>query len=328
MDPLKQTRFARSASTLAMVIPVVGLAGLALARFDSEGHVTFPPRWPLVASVGLLSALIAFFAHLAQPAADVLASIPGIRDSTLSATLTTSPYFPNPLPADWSTPFMPHRLLAWKFITPDFDVLLWCREEPDGPRVMVAVGRDGSAERAGDRRAAAILDQFQNVTSFWEVAEVPEVLLAKYPGMRAWQALPTFLVKVLENLQKRTPAHRAPPLDARLITVRKHLPARLPPGWSAPVAHAPAEPSEPKAWMFHVDEQLVMTGLVTAEQEDKLAVTIFAATGGILHSVHCADVLQHFRGVGEFVECDAGGVPNAKLFLGRIVDRRVEAALN
>jgi hypothetical protein len=62
-----------------------------------------------------------------------------------------------------------------------------------------------------------------------------------------------------------------------------------------------------------------MTGLVRSERTEKLAVTIVASGNTIRDPVYCSRVLQHFRGVGDFVECpEDEQAPNARTFLGRI----------
>src|SRR5579859_1876054 len=218
-------------------------------------------------------------------------------------------------PPGWSRPVRPQRSLAWHVRTEAELVSVTVVRRGGVPvaRVLIAP-REGDA-LVGDARCEAILGKMRLVGEFAEAEPY-----AKFPTARAWLgALPEF--ELPAPVPAKPPAVREPELSPHLVAARKYLPAKLPAGWSVPVAITSSYGTEwsSGAWAVGVDDQLVLAALVTSKGRVKLMVAIISADGSRASEGEALRVLRHFRGVLEFVESPgAEDAPGSVFYLGEL----------
>lgn len=115
-------------------------------------------------------------------------------------------------------------------------------------------------------------------------------------------------------------------MNEHLAAARKHLPAKLPFEWSVPLALT--EPHD-GAWLIADDDVAFIVCLVTSLGRVKLAVTIWYPDERTVDEVRAYGVLEHFRGIREFVQTDgAKEIPGARMYLGEIEATQEQAPLN
>jgi len=166
-----------------------------------------------------------------------------------------------------------------------------------------------------DARCSAILGEMRLVSEFAEAEPY-----AKWPSARAWLGtLPEF--ELPAPVPSKPPVVREPDLSPHLVAARKYLPAKLPPGWSVPMAVTSSYGTEwsAGAWAIGVDDQLVLAALVTSKGRVKLMVAIIRPDGSRASESEALRVLKHFRGVLEFVESPgAEDAPGSVFYLGEL----------
>jgi hypothetical protein len=217
---------------------------------------------------------------------------------------------------------MPCGTKMWKTTTPDADVMFWWFKTHGYTHLGVAIGREGQSSPVSDAQASKILSSFLGVTEFWEIKEGPESLRKKYPTVRVWRCVPTYLKEIVRPLRERLPRYEAPKLSARQRLLRAHLfPEKLPTDWSPPVAQRVEldDGTWLDAWTVIIDDLFVVASIAIGGPELlRLAVTIVGAPEELPDEVRCASVLASFRGVGDFRECDSHD-PMTRMYVGELL---------
>jgi hypothetical protein len=216
---------------------------------------------------------------------------------------------PRRSPEGWSIPVAPRNGATWRVVVDDVLVLAWVHLEPYGPQFFVAMMHPGREEEVPHNRAIEILAHFREVTEFVECEEVPSGITNR--AARCWMALPVELLDIVYAAPK-LPRPVEPPVHEHLGAVRKHLPEKLPFGWSPFIAAREA----PDTWMIRDDDLFIIVSLCTTSKGIKLHVGIIGNPEEPPDETRVADVLQHFRGVREFLETAADGP--IRTFLGEI----------
>jgi hypothetical protein len=242
-------------------------------------------------------------------------------------------FLPDPCPPGWSSPISPHGTVAWRiYVGDDVVSLSWVVRYSTGYRVHVTLAQKDGAP-VGDRRAADIFAHYRGVNRFVELAQTPEKLVKELPGARTWIALPDEVAREAVRsapLPPKAPEPIERPLNEHLLAVRKHLPPKLPVGWSVPLAITEEhEGWTDGAWMIETREAILIVAIVASQGRAKLSVTIFHPDQSVVNEAQAMRVLKHFRGIGEFVQTDikdARDLPGARMYLGDI-DAPVKRAM-
>ncbi len=317
----------------AAVVATMGAMCLVLGAFELRDQLRFevaPPRGDyrfaaLLTGPGLVALLVGLvlvrdrWRDLRDGQAQLLGKAVPLR-STRSARLTLALQFiPFPPPEGWSRPVSPRGTVMWHFQTPGEDVAVWVVLARYGPKVYAALARRGSAEHVDDARALEVLGHLQDVTEFIEVEETPSAVAERLPGARTWLALERDAAAAMARPPK-APVPVDAKLNEHLRAARRYLPAKLPVGWSTPVAFTePAEGWDDGAWMIDDDDVVILACLVTAQGRVKLAVTIFCPDQTVVTEARAMDVLKNFRGVSEFEQTDLEeGIAGARMYLGEL----------
>lgn len=129
-----------------------------------------------------------------------------------------------------------------------------------------------------------------------------------------------------QPLPAEPPTFEDKPLPWHMTASRKHLPWKLPVGWSVPLALADMG----GIWMIDVQEFSVLVAYATVRERIMLAVTIVPPRGREVTETFALGVLKHFLGVGEFVPSHVDEtVPGARMYLGGLrLDFARRSALN
>jgi hypothetical protein len=180
----------------------------------------------------------------------------------------------------------------------------------------VVVSPRGAAQTpVSDARCLEVLRPMRGVAEFVECEPAPGDPLARvWLGMLPSSRLPFELPAV-------PGAPAAKDLPAQLVAARKHLPDKLPDGWSVPVAVTPdGAPSDRQGvWAMGVDGDLVMACLCASEGRTRLMVGIARDDGTRASESAAVEVLRHFRGVVEFRESTSpSDEPNVVFYLGEL----------
>jgi hypothetical protein len=239
----------------------------------------------------------------------------------------TRKILPEDPPPGWTAPVRARGEVKWDVDTGNerVSVALVKRGGVFLARVVVAP-REGQAP-VSDARCLEALRAMRGMPAFVEAEPFPAS-----PEARVWLAmLPESRLPV--KVPAALPAPQEPELSPHLVAARKHLPDKLPFGWSVPMAVTSDHGTEWRdgAWAFGVDhEQLVLACLCTSKGRVKLMVAIIRGDGTRASESDALEVLKHFRGVLEFVETPGGDdAPGSVLYLGELRPGRSErAALN
>jgi hypothetical protein len=202
-------------------------------------------------------------------------------------------------------------------------------DEPPARHFFVTLASKDAANLSDDR-AAETLAHFRGIGPFMEMESTPDALTERFPHTRTWVALPYETIKKMPIPATR-PAILDTPLNAHLRAVREHLPAKLPMGWSVPIAvpEGPDDYEGDGAWLVDEDDAAIIVQLVTSEGRTKLYVTIFHPGGEPVSEARAHGILVHFRGVSEFVQReDDGSIKGARTFLGEIEGRAGESIVH
>jgi hypothetical protein len=252
----------------------------------------------------------------------------GVSTARRRRLMNALQYLPAALPAGWSEPMSVKGTVAWTFAVKDAIATVWTVAGDVGPSLHVALARKGGEGRVSDVEALEVFGAFVDVTEFVEVESAPSRVLQTHPLARAWMALPREVAAALPR-PERLPVPDEKPLNQHLIAARKHLPEKLPFGWSVPVAVTDKyEGWDDGAWMVEDDDAVVIACLVTSRGRVKLAVTIFHPDQSDVTEARAMAVLKHFRGISEFVQTDATGVQGGRMYLGEIQKTDSRALLN
>jgi hypothetical protein len=234
-------------------------------------------------------------------------------------------FLPEKQPPGWSVPFKLRAEESWAMDVGDEGLLV--RLQRRGPFWLLRafITTRGGGRLANDSRCAEILSHLQGLGEWLESDA------GAFPATRVWAAFPRAQrprFDVPEDLSW-------PPEPAgkpRLAAVRKHLPEKLPEGWSLPVALADDHGTgwTDGGWLMAVDETLMaIVSLCTSDGREKLAVALFHRDGSDVGDAEAVDVLRHFRGVHEFSQGKRAAEAPFTAFLGDIVARpRDRATLN
>jgi hypothetical protein len=238
-------------------------------------------------------------------------------------------FLPDPPPLGWKPFFSPAGLSAsWLSVADGIVVVAWVLPDDVGYRLHVALVPKDNRPIPHDR-AAEILAHFRGVGRFAELAQSPEPIAKEYPTVRTWIALSYEAIAALAR-PARSPEVIDGPLNEHLAAARKHLPAKLPDDWSVPLAITePHEGWTDGAWLIADDDVNFIACLVTSRGRVKLAVTIFHPDGVAVNDARAYSVLEHFRGIREFVSTEgAKEIPGARMYLGEIDAMEEPALLN
>jgi hypothetical protein len=224
------------------------------------------------------------------------------RDERLRRALE---FLPEPRPAGWTRPFSPKLTRTWLAFSTDVAIVWWVIEDDEiGDVLYVALTSRDLQRRVADERVGDILAQFRSVGPFAEMLTTPASLSEKYPAARTWVALP------YETLARLTIPDRPAkwvdePLDEYLAATRRHLPDKLPEGWSTPVAFDGRDDVlEGLCWMIGDRDVVMVVNLIDADDRQELAVTLFQPDGTRAAEEPARRALAHIRGVGAFAPAD------------------------
>ena len=298
----------------------LGVATYQLLRLYAE-YLGFP-WWDVgVIGCGVLLALLAYLG-LRDPARDrdtrLLAWLPGDPPKYIGVLQQVRDFLPSPVPDAWSVSraFLGRGERVLDTPSERLRVTLIRRVEQSLLRVVIAP-RAGATPVADDR-CAELLAPFRGVTAWTEI----EPYRDSARGDRVWLGSlavrpPTY------DPPPHPPAPRAPELSPHLLAARRHFPGRLPWRWSVPVALTQDNGTGWKdgTWMFRVDgEVTALVSLVTDESRVKLAVTFLWPPDESPNEATALDVLRHFRGITEFVQCknQDDELPTGCTYLGEI----------
>jgi hypothetical protein len=230
---------------------------------------------------------------------DALQSLPVFTGKTrLDRLYRARDFLPEVPPPGWSASYVTRDEHAWMTDVGELGLLVQLLHQGPIWGLRVHIVPRGSKIPASDARCAEVLGQLRRVGDFIECAGIDEL-----PGVRVWLGLPHGM-----RPRWRLPPEVQEPREARvhpfLAAARKHLPEKLPAGWSVPVAMTDDRGTTWKdgAWMFAVDDLMVLVALCTSKGRIKLCVSMFYPPGEELSEGDALDVLKHFRGVVEFSE--------------------------
>jgi hypothetical protein len=214
-------------------------------------------------------------------------------------------FLPEPLPESWSPALSPHGTVLWRVIVGgDVVLLAWVVCYNVGDRLHVTLAHEREARAVDDTRAAEILAHFRGVTSFAEQAKTLRPILEKLPGARTWLALPFETVRSMP-VPSAPPELTTTPLNAHLAAVRRHLPSKLPEGWSVPLAITEQRFGwRHGAWMIEHEDVISIVMMFVSGGRPKLSVTLFRPDQSEVGEYDALDILKHFRGVREFVQTE------------------------
>jgi len=327
---------------VGIVFAALVVWGYATGRDGGPGM----PAWvPLAFGLGMCVGLVAvardgfrvwYVLNGPDDPSKVRVPVPDERLHRLGKALE---FLPDPLPPDWTGVVSPHPSYVWRaFVGDDVVSISWAVRFDVGYRVLVTLGhtRDGGRSPApvSDGRAAQIFKHYRGVTHFVELASTPEPLATDLPGARTWVALAQEAERALveRSLPAQPPQADERPLNEHLVAVRKHLPAKLPPGWSVPVAVTEVRDSwRDGAWMIETRHAVLIAMMVPSQGRAKLAVTIMHPDESAVNEAEALGILKHFRGVQEFVQTDIEGkvtIAGARMYLGEIDPPTKRAMLN
>jgi hypothetical protein len=235
------------------------------------------------------------------------------RDS-LARLFRARDFIPEEPPAGWSVPFKLRDEEAWAMDIGDEGMIV--RLERQGPfwGLRAFITTRGGAQLPSDWRCAEILGHLQGLGEWLECEP------GDFVATRVWLAFPR-----AQRPRFRVPEGPSwPPEPAakpRLAAARAHLPEKLPPRWSLPVAlnddHGTGWTDG--GWLMAVDETLMaLVTLCTSEGRDKLAVSLFHSDGSDVGDVEAVEVLRHFRGVFEFSQGTRAAEDSFVTYLGDI----------
>lgn len=229
---------------------------------------------------------------------------------------------PEETPTGWSGPINPKPTDGcWIALSGGAAIIAYFTDESYGRHFFVTLGSKDPGSISDDR-AADILTHFRGVGPFMETAFTPDVIAQSFPQIRTWVALPYETIKNLP-IPAIPPAILDTPLNAHLRAVRKHLPTKLPEGWSVPLAvtHVDDAVADQWAgvWIVMDDDAVFILQLVGSLDRAKLCVIVWHPSGETVTEARAHDILRHFRGITEFVQCgDDGSIAGARTYLGKI----------
>jgi hypothetical protein len=231
-------------------------------------------------------------------------------------------FFPEPLPANWSSVLSPLDTVLCRVVV-DGDVVLyaWTSRYDVGDRFFVTLTHEREAHAVDDTRAAEILTHFRGVTAFAELAKTPGSQLDRLPGARTWVSLPLETVRAMP-VPSAAPELSTTPLNAHLAAIRRHLPLKLPPGWAVPLAVTEQRFGwKHGAWFIEHEGVVSIVIMFLSGGRPKLSVTLFRPDHGEVGEFDAMEVLKHFRGVREFLQTemtDPEQIPGARSYVSEI----------
>jgi hypothetical protein len=240
-----------------------------------------------------------------------------LRDALCFASV----YLPAKPPAGWSQPLCPLGCNAWMVRAAGEELLVSMDLRGNAAHVRVIISPPpGQTQPVSDMRCAEILANLPNVVT-WAEAELEEnqtnLPRSTHRAARIWLGAPC------APLRRRgappvpgvadVPSPNLPPLSDLLVEVRRHLPDKLPDGWSIPVAN-PAE----DVWLYEVDHLTAIVGFCSTENGVKLHVALIASPEDQVTETFALRVLKRFRDVGEFVALPCGEEPQIRTYLGEL----------
>ena len=221
-------------------------------------------------------------------------------------------FLPTPLPAGWSRPVNPCGSACWHLSAGSEKLLVSQKLEDDEPGLVQALifPPAGCKEPVATDRCMDILEPLKDVQEWFEVPFNPE---PRVPTARSFIAAPHgMLVRQADRAMPRPDATRKP-LSRWLRAVReRHLPEKLPAGWSAPIARL-----DDDIWMFEVDDFLVLAGYCV-DEDRSVKLSVLLAAGEKFSEEDATSILGKMRNVREFVPVHVEE-PAATLYFAEVV---------
>ena len=241
-------------------------------------------------------------------------------------------FLPEETPTGWRGPINPKPTDGcWVSFSSGAAIIAYFTEELHGRYLHVTLASKDTSS-ISDERAADILTHFRDVGPFMEMDFTPNVIADHFPHVRTWVALPYETIKKLP-IPARPPAILDRPLNAHLRAVRKHLPTKLPEGWSVPLAVTQFADEEADhgagAWLVDDDDATFLVQLVGSQDRAKLCVIVWHPGGETVSEPRAYSILAHFRGISAFVQCeDDGSIAGARTYLGEIETTVLQSLLS
>ncbi len=210
----------------------------------------------------------------------------------------TRGFIPRSPPSGWSAPVAPLGGCDWTFTADGQDVLvqLDCRGV-DAVCVRVTIlPPEGTTEPPSDARCREVLGRLVGIRMWIELLGSGS---GRLQSSRAWVGMPDEQPKGANGqLPERLPEVEGRVVSQTASELRRHLPEKLPRGWSVPVAM----PSD-DGWIFQAAPFVVMLGFRTVLDRTKLFV-LLEPSAKRKHPVTWEEVigvLRHLRNVRDFV---------------------------
>jgi hypothetical protein len=302
----------------------VGFVLVGVTVWDGFKHspravsdVVCAAAWTAVAAYGLVGLWLAPLLDDRPVSLRELAT----RPKRMQQLLELLELLPEKTPAGWVGPVnLKSTAGCWTAVSNGAVIIAYFVDHEPPVRHFLVTLASKDATSISDDRAAEILTHFRGIGPFMEMDFTPDALAERFPHTRTWVALPYETIRKM-SVPATRPAILDTPLNAHLRAVRERLPAKLPMGWSVPIAvpDGPDDYEGDGAWLVDEDDATFIVQLVTSEGRTKLYVTIFHPAGEPVSEARAQGILVHFRGVSEFVQReDDGSIAGARTFLGEI----------
>ncbi len=236
---------------------------------------------------------------------------------------------PEEIPPGWIGPINSSPTAgSWTAFANGAAIIAYFYDEPPHRHLFVTLASKDAAS-ISDERVAEIRTHFRGIGPFMETDVTIDAITKLFPHARTWVALPYETIRKM-HVPAIRPAILDTPMNAHLRAVREHLPARLPEGWSVPLAVPDVRGDhESGYWLLKEDDATCVVQLVTSQGREKLHVTIIGPEGQPVSETRAHGILEHFRGVREFAQCaDDGSIKGGRMFLGEIGGAGRESALH
>ncbi len=279
-----------------------------------QGGLLMLDRWP--------SENDPYFLHLrrkdrmmSETVADDRPASPVRSASEVIATFWACDYLPVTPPPGWSTPVTSRRAVGTWLVTADGGEDLQVQMDIRGQRApvvrVVILPPEGTTEPTSDARCREILRHLRVAGQWFELLVQPDTPERKVSSMRVWLGADWSLVPKLESgrIDKLPELPETRPLPTMTEELRRHLPEKLPSGWSVPIALR-----DDDGWMFQTERFLVVVGLRAVREHARLVVSLVADGEEELDRKQAAQVLRRFRYVREWVPEDAGDTPGTHTY--------------
>ena len=77
------------------------------------------------------------------------------------------------------------------------------------------------------------------------------------------------------------------------------------------------------------DDAVFLVQLIVSQERARLCVTVWHPGGETVTEARAHDILEHFRGISEFVQCkDDGSIAGARTYLGEIEATTQQSSLS